>query len=272
MGGPTIPTITGPEQAQSFVDARLAEGSDYIKIIHDDGSTWAWTNTRVPMLDNTTLRALVEAAHRRGKLAVVHALSEQQARDAIAAGADGLAHMFLGDSAGAGFGQLAANHHVFVISTLSTEHMICGKPDGAALLADRYLEPHISEEWRPRLRMPKTDPTRNHICRGTDEGLRQLVQAGVSILAGTDAPAPGTTYGASLHGEMALLVQAGMTPIQALAAATSTPATAFHLDDRGVIRTGTRADLVLVQGDPTSDILATRNIVAVWKRGVRVQR
>lgn len=119
MGGPPLPTITAPSEAQSFVDARIAEGSDYIKIIHDDGSTWAWTNKRVPMLDNATMRALVEAAHKRGKLAVVHALSEQQARDAITAGADGVVHMFVGEKVSADFGRFAASHHVFIIPTLS---------------------------------------------------------------------------------------------------------------------------------------------------------
>lgn len=94
-----------------------------------------------------------------------------------------------------------------------------------------------------------------------------MVQAGAPVLAGTDAPASGTTYGASLHGELALLVKAGQAPLQTLAAAASAPARAFHLDDRGRIRPGLRADLVLVEGDPTQDILATRNIVAIWKRG-----
>jgi imidazolonepropionase-like amidohydrolase len=75
-----------------------------------------------------------------------------------------------------------------------------------------------------------------------------------------------------MHGELALLVRDGLTPVQALAAATSVPARSFHLDDRGWIRPGMRADLVLVEGDPTTDIFATRNIVAVWKRGVRVRR
>jgi imidazolonepropionase-like amidohydrolase len=89
---------------------------------------------------------------------------------------------------------------------------------------------------------------------------------------GTDAPSPGATYGASLHGELELLVGAGLTPVQALTAATSNGARAFKLGDRGRVATGMRADLVLVEGDPTRDIVATRRIVGVWKKGVKVER
>ena len=63
-----------------------------------------------------------------------------------------------------------------------------------------------------------------------------------------------------------------MTPEQALAAATSVPAREFHLDDRGEITPGKRADLLLVKGDPTRDITVTRDIVGVWKQGVRDDR
>ena len=90
--------------------------------------------------------------------------------------------------------------------------------------------------------------------------------------AGTDSPFPGTTYGASLHRELEHLVNAGLTQTAALAAATSAPARAFRMSDRGGIRTGMRADLLLVDGDPSKQIRATRNIVTIWKRGVRVQR
>lgn len=107
--------------------------------------------------------------------------------------------------------------------------------------------------------------------------MQQLLQAQVPLLAGTDTAhitaALGVgAYGATLHGELKLLVEAGMTPLQALAAATSVPARTFHCSDRGLIWPGMRADLLLVEGDPTQDILATRNIVAVWKRGVQIQR
>lgn len=272
MGGGAIPTIDKPQEAQAFVDARIAEGSDYIKIIHDDGSTWPWPHKPVPMLDNATMRAVIDAARKRGKLAVVHALSEQQARDAIKAGADGLAHIFEGGTASPTFGQYAASRHIFVIPTLSTIYGDCGRSEGPNLLADPGLGPYIQQGWRRSMEMAKADPAANHFCNSTDDAMHQLVAAHVPILAGTDAPIPGTTYGASVHGELLLLVREGLTPIQSLAAATSVPAHVFHLEDRGSIRAGLRADLLLVEGDPTSDIVATRRIVAVWKRGVPVKR
>ena len=85
----------------------------------------------------------------------------------------------------------------------------------------------------------------------TDEAMRQLIRPQVPVLAGTDS-APTiqigafviTGYGASLHGELQLLVNEGMTPVQALVAATSAPARAFHLADRVLIRPKMRADLV----------------------------
>src|SRR5258706_752781 len=75
-----------------------------------------------------------------------------------------------------------------------------------------------------------------------------------------------------LDGEMELLVRAGLTPVEALRAATSAPAAAFHLDDRGQIAAGKRADLVLVNGDPTTDIRNSRDIAAVWKAGHAIDR
>ena len=99
-----------------------------------------------------------------------------------------------------------------------------------------------------------------------------MKKAHVPILAGTDADNPTTSHGASIHRELELLVHSGLTPQEALAAATSVPASAFHLEDRGVIAPGKRADLLLVKGDPTRDIRATRDIVSVWKLGVENDR
>jgi imidazolonepropionase-like amidohydrolase len=272
MGGPPFPILGPADDIQIFVDARIAEGSDYLKIMHDDGSTWPWKHAPVNMMPKSTMRALIDAAHQRGKIAVVHVLSEQQARDAITAGADGLAHLFIGESVSPDFARFAAAHHVFIIPTLTTLYLDCGKPQGPAILHDPHLGPYIDQSWRGWMEKVKPDLSANHLCKGTDAALRELVKERVPILAGTDSPAAGATYGASVHGEMELLVEDGMTPVQALAAATSVPADKFGLQDRGQIKEGMRADLLLVDGDPTTNILVTRNIVAVWKRGVAVKR
>jgi imidazolonepropionase-like amidohydrolase len=268
MGGPPIPTIKGPEEAQAFVDARIAEGSDYLKIIYDDLASVP--QYKVPMISRATLEALVAAAHLRHKLAVVHISTEAQARDAIAAGADGLAHLFAGDKVSSDFGHFAASHHVFVIPTLETLYTICKEGDGSELLADPHLKPYIATQWQAMLRAAW--PVAQASCVAARQSIRELRDAHVPILAGTDAPIPGTTYGASVHGELAFLVAAGLSPVQALASATSIPARTFGLADRGRVQRGMRADLLLVEGDPTTDIRSTRNIVAVWKRGIPVDR
>lgn len=104
------------------------------------------------------------------------------------------------------------------------------------------------------------------------DAILPLANAHVSILAGTDAGNPGTAPGASLHGELEYLVEAGLTPLQALGAATSANAKGFRLSDRGRIAPGMRADLVLVRGNPAEDIRATRDIEEIWKAGVPVDR
>jgi imidazolonepropionase-like amidohydrolase len=269
MGGPPFPMLADSADAAAFVDARIAEGSDFLKIIYDDLGALGMS---VPMLDRRTLLRLVAAAHARGKLAVVHALSEQQAVAAVEARADGLAHLFTGATVSPDFARVVSRHGAFVIPTLAVLHGICGRPIGASLLADSSLRPYVRPSLRRMMSMTSARRGGLNSCEGTHEAIRQLARHGVPILAGTDAPVPGQTYGASLHGELALLVAAGLTPIEALVAATSAPARAFGLNDRGRISPGLRADLVLVDGDPTMDIRATRRIVSVWKRGMRMER
>jgi imidazolonepropionase-like amidohydrolase len=78
------------------------------------------------------------------------------------------------------------------------------------------------------------------------------------------------SHGISLHHELELLVDAGLSTLDALRAATSRPARYFGLADRGLIEPGRRADLVLVEGNPLQDITATRSIRRIWCGGVEV--
>ncbi len=269
--GVPIPTVRGPADAQGFVDARIAEGSDYIKIVYDDGKTYGLA---IPTISRETLKALVDAAHKRGKLAVVHIGSDDGARDAIAAGADGLAHLFVDRRPEADFGRFAAAHHAFVVPTLTVLQSVSHIPGGAALAKDPLLNPYLSVTNLGHLEagFPKHASEVPPQYAAAEEAVRLLAAAHVPILAGTDAPNPGTATGVSLHEELALLVHAGLTPIAALTAATAAPAAAFHLGDRGRIAPGLRADLLLVHGDPTVDVHATRDIARIWKLGVPFDR
>lgn len=97
--------------------------------------------------------------------------------------------------------------------------------------------------------------------------------AGVTLMAGTDSPMPGVYPGRALHEELALLVAAGLSPREALRAATLTPATFLGIADRsGSIAVGKRADLVLLDADPARDIHNTRRIEAVVLAGRLLRR
>ena len=265
-------TISSPGEASAFVKGRIAEGSDYIKILYEPGAPIFTTISR------ETLAAVVAAAHAEGVLAVVHISSLEGARDAVAVGADGLAHSFSDTIGDEPFAKELAARNVFVTPTLSILGAFQGKSIAASLAADPRMSPYLSPAQRTQLTSDGPGPehplapylVRFNVDRAS-VNVRMLKAAGVRILAGTDAPNLGS-HGVSLHGELKLLTQAGLSPAEALTAATLAPAQAFKLADRGHIRAGSRADLVLVDGNPLQDIELTRGIVRVFKNGFEVSR
>lgn len=262
-----IPTLEGPEPAESFVEDRLEEGSDYLKIVYG-------SSERFPTISRETLRALVEAAHEKDLLAVVHIETLENARHAFRAGADGLAHAFLDRRPDSAFVELAAASSGFMVPTLSVLESLAGRGGGATLARGSAITPYLTARVTRNLEQsfPSGESGERPDLDVALEAVRRLHEAGVPILAGTDAPNPGTAHGASMHRELELLVEAGLEPVEALRAATSVPARTFGLQNRGRIAAGMRADLLLVEGDPTADITATREIRGVWKAGRRIDR
>jgi len=268
--GLPIPTIELPAEAAAFVDARIAEGSDYIKIVYDEGAAY---RISLPSISEEVLRAVIEAAKARGKLAVVHISSRQAAETALAAGANGFVHVFGDEAPPDRFGARVQAAGAFVIPTLSVIESVAGVAGGATLADASPLAPFLTADEKTALKstFPQRAGSKVRLPHAI-EATRQLHAAGATLLAGSDAPNPGTVHGATIHRELELLVRAGLSPSAALAAATSAPARAFGLADRGRIAPGLRADLVLVEGNPTTDITATRRIVEIWKAGTRLDR
>jgi imidazolonepropionase-like amidohydrolase len=223
----------------------------------------------VPPISRETVRALTQATHARGKLAVAHVTTQSHAREAIEDGVDGLAHIFPDAPLAPDFAQLAVSKGVFVVATLGAEENFVTTDGGASLIADPDLAPYLTPEEIQFLLAPAPPNlmTSQNLQIARDN-IFQLHAAGVPILAGTDVPA----HGVALHRELELLVLSGLEPMEALKAATANPAAAFGLADRGRIAPGLRADLLLVQGDAIANIKAARKLQRIWKGGVEVDR
>jgi imidazolonepropionase-like amidohydrolase len=264
---PGLDTFDGDTSAEAFIARRVDEGSDFIKLVYDDLRAWGAT---LPTLSREQLEGAVAASRERELVAVVHVSDAQAARASAEAGAHGLVHLWV-DEPASELADRLAERQVFVVPTLSVLTAHCDDAVGAELAVDEALAPFLAPGDAESL-TATSELTPSLGCEEIVRGVGDLVRAGVVILAGSDAPNPGTAHGVSMHGELDLLVRAGLSPVEALRAATSAPADAFGLEGRGRIAAGKRADLVLVEGDPAEDIRATRRIVGVWKGGVRLDR
>ena len=189
--GVPIETLSQPDAAAAWVAARQAEGSDYIKLVYIPG------NDNLPSLDEATARAVIDAAHAAGLLALAHISTFAAAEVMVDAGIDGLVHIFADrEISDALTAKLKANG-VFVIPTLAVIAGIDGD-EGAATLAARnaeFLSPAQKQSVAVSFSVPTEDFSLDIALRNTT----RLFAAGVPILAGADAPNPGTAHGLSLH-------------------------------------------------------------------------
>lgn len=247
MGFPAETAVTGPRDAERFVAARVAEGADYIKIIVENPKAMGRA-----ALDAETIAVLVRAAHSRGLRVFAHATNLPAFELAVGAKVDIVTHVPL------------------------------DAPVSQALLDDMLTNGTLAVPTLVMMRgaetVAKSMPTHLNISdyKNAERSVTEMRRRGIPILAGTDSnAAPGSPFkakhGESLHEELQLLVAAGLTPVEALHTATSLPAKKFDLKDRGSITPGLRADLLLVESDPTVDIAATRQIRGVWIAGERVR-
>ncbi len=275
--------VTSAAQARELVRADAAAGADLIKVHFlpragelEEARAW--------------LVAAADEAHAQGLPISAHATRLAHARAVIDAGFDQLVHSiddFPIDDALAR--RMAARGVVYTTTLLVYEgyrevfldgldysdfELALGDPavietlDDLAYLPERLL-PGWLRQRRGRLREPVAMPfwAVHNVQTVMAENLRRLAAAGVTIAAGTDAGTVGNLHGPALHRELELLVAAGLTPRQALRAATVGGAAAMNREDLGSIAPGKAADMVLLDADPLADITNTRRIWRVIKAG-----
>ena len=253
-----VPTLSEPGKASEFVAARVAGGADYIKVIYDHFKMFP---QEIPTLNRETMTAVVSAAKQQSKLAVFHSRDLEAVTHAVEAGASGFVHVPVDEVPGEDLIDQILQNDIFFTPNLSL-----ARHEASRLLKDPNFGPMLTESEIENLgnwHAMRTD-TGDEIEYAT---VRKLHDAGVLILIGSDMPNGGTIAGATVHAELELLVEAGMKPIDALKAATSSPASAYGFTDRGRISPGSLADLVMVEGKPDVTITDSRKIVTIWKSG-----
>ena len=250
----TIPTrlrggiARGPEAFRKRAEEAVAGGADALKVIAS-GAVLAYGG--VPGAREMTreeIQAVVEVAHRAGKRVAAHAHGADSVRDAITAGADTIEHASLIDMAGI----LAARDH------------------GAGLVMDIYNGSYIDTEGRKqkwpeeflRKNLETTEIQRRNFTRAHD--------AGVVLGYGTDAAVLPHGWNAR---QFAIMVERGMTPMEAIQSATSVAARLMGWEDRvGAIAVGRYGDLIAVRKDPLRDVTALEVVDVVVKGGTVVKR
>jgi imidazolonepropionase-like amidohydrolase len=228
--------VAGVDETIRAVRDQVAGGADVVKFYAD--YHWGKGEPSRPTLSQAELDAGVAAAHDAGRLVAVHATTAEGMMRAVRAGADTIEH---------GYGGTAE-----VFKAMAAKHIALCPTIAASEAYARYFQ-----HWEGREPAPES-------VQENRRSFLLAMKAGVPICMGGDV-------GVFTHGqnwlEMEAMQRAGMPAAQVMIASTSGNARILHMTDRGAIRPGLLADLVAVEGVPTRDVSAVRNIQLVMKGG-----
>ncbi|WP_058366117.1 metal-dependent hydrolase family protein [Haloparvum sedimenti] len=237
----------GPAEVRKAAREQLHRGADVIKCMATGGVLTEGAVTGAPELTPDELEALVEAAEPTNTPTAAHAHGDEGIRNAVEAGITSIEH---GTFMSAETAELMADEGTYWVPTASALHGI----------VENGVEAGI-----PESAVEKAEVSAEHFADAWDRAL----EAGVTIAMGTDAGTPFNDF-ADIPQEMVHMVEYGLSPAEALEAATVNAADLLGLDDVGRVAEGHRADLVVLDADPNEDVTAWQSPESVFAAGDRV--
>jgi imidazolonepropionase-like amidohydrolase len=234
----------GPWAVRAAVRRNIKYGADLIKTCSTGGVLSRGTEVGAPQYTLEELTAMADEAHSHGLKIAAHAHGAEGIRNALSAGIDSIEHA----------------------SSIDDEGIRLAQQHGAALVMDIYVTDFILSEGEAAGILPESLEKERSVSEVQRENFRKAHRAGVDIVFGTDA-------GVYPHGQnarqFAVMVRYGMTPMEAIQAATDKAARLLGTEaDVGSLTAGKFADIVAVRGDPTDDIALLEDIAFVMKGGV----
>jgi imidazolonepropionase-like amidohydrolase len=260
-----------PEQARAEVRELAAHKPDFVKIWVDDDFG------RLPKMKPEIFRAIIEEAHQQGLRVIAHVFYLDDAKALVQAGVDGLGHSIRDQAVDADLISAMKARGVFLIPTLVRDESTFAYGDPPRWLDDPFFQAGLELGVITALKSPafinqnRANPDLPKLRAAFEMGkknLKTLFDAGVKIGFGTDSGPPTRFQGFFEHRELQLMVESGLTPLQAIAAATRTSAEILGAtSESGTLAPGKQADFLVLDSDPLEDIHDTEEPSAIWQAG-----
>ena len=275
--GPGAPTMRSTalgaateEEAIAVVDEIAATDADFLKIWVDD------RGGSVDKLGPDLYRPIIEAAHAHDLRVIAHIFNAEDARDLVDAGVDGFAHLARDVEMDDELVAAIVEHDVFVMPNLAVSER--GRnADPPAWVDHPLLAESVSPEVIGRIRESYVSRTPEAAAAGSESfammlrSLKKLSDAGARLVFGADTGIQDHIQGYMEHHELALIVEAGISPAKAIQIATSASAEVLGVDT-GLLAPGKRADFLVLDANPMYGIENTRQISAVYLGGEALDR
>jgi imidazolonepropionase-like amidohydrolase len=264
------------DEAVAEVNAQADKGVDIIKFWMDDELG------TMPKMPYEMSQAIIDTAHERGLRVAAHIFYLADAKELVEQGVDALAHAVRDLPVDQELIEAMNAKGVWqVAETLSREASMFVYGEPAPFLGDPFFRRSVSEETLKQLASPERQQTVSsqphfhdypEFLQAAQANYKRLADGGVDFAFGTDSGPPGRFPGYFAHWELALMVDAGFTPAEALHAATGRAAEFLQVEDLGTLERSHWADFVVLDADPLADILNSRAINSVYIAGRQVQQ